>query len=174
MRGWVLGLGAMMLAAAIPAAAKTKTDGPPPAQITKLLECRAIAATAERLACFDRESAIVGDAVAKQDLVVFDRESVRKTRRSLFGFSIPNLGVFGDKDQDAIKQIDGVIAAFGHNADGGYIFVLQDGGRWSQIDDRPLALEPRSGDKVTIKRAALGSFMLSVGRQPGLRVKRIN
>jgi hypothetical protein len=163
-----------MLAVAAPAAAKSKTDSPPPAQITRLLACRAIVATADRLACFDRESAVVGEAVKKQELVVFDRESVRKTRTSLFGFAIPNLGIFGDDSKDAVKQIDGVLASFGHNVDGGYIFILQDGGRWSQIDDRPLGVDPRQGDKVVVKRAAMGSYMLSVARQPGVRVKRIN
>jgi len=164
----------MTLAAAAPAIAKPKADSPPPEQITRLLGCRAIAAAADRLVCFDRESATVGDAVAKQELVVFDRESVRKTRTSLFGFSIPNLGIFGANDKDEIKQIEGVIAAYRYNPDGGYIFTLQDGGRWSQTDDKPFALEPRSGDKVVIKRAAMGSYMMSVARQPGVRVKRIN
>ena len=174
MRLWIFGLSAAMLTVAPPAAAKSKPDAAPPPQITRLLSCRAIAATADRLACFDRESAAVGDAMAKQDLVVFDRESVRKTRRSLFGFSVPNLGIFGDDDKDAVKQIESAVASFGYNADGGYTITLQDGGRWSQIDDRPLALPPRPGDKVVVRKAAMGSYMLSIARQPGLRVKRIN
>lgn len=162
-----------LLIAASPASAKPAPEPGMPVQINRLLSCRSVAATAERLACFDRESALVGGAVERKDLVVFDRDSVRKTRRSLFGFSVPDLGVFGNSDNDALDRIEGVLRSAGSNRDGGHTFVLEDGSRWSQIDDRPLALEPRSGDKVTVRRGALGSFVLSVGHQPGLKVRRI-
>ena len=60
------------------------------------------------------------------------------------------------------------------NKRGGYVLTLQDGSSWSQLDDRPLAVAPRAGDKVLVTRASLGSYMLSVSRQPGIRVRRIN
>ena len=122
-----------------------------------------------------RTPALVGEAVAKRDLVVFDRESVRKTKRGLFGFGIPNLGIFGDDDNEVeIKQIDGEIVSTAFNADGGYIFRLADGSRWTQMDGKPIALPPQSGDKVVVKKGALGSYIMSVARQPGVKVKRIN
>ena len=129
----------------------------------------------QRLACYDKNAATVGDAVAKRELVVIDRESVRKTKRGLFGFGIPNLGIFGDEDNEVeIKQIDGEIVSTAFNADGGYIFRLADGSRWTQMDGKPIAVEPRTGDKVVVKRGALGSYILSVARQPGVKVRRIN
>lgn len=88
--------------------------------------------------------------------------------------ALPDLGIFGDDGKDAIKQIDGNISGVSTNRDGGYVFSLADGSRWTQIDDRPIALEPRSGDKVVVSKAAMGSYMLSVRRQPGVRVRRIN
>jgi topoisomerase IA-like protein len=60
------------------------------------------------------------------------------------------------------------------NADGGYIFRLADGSRWTQMDGKPIAVEPRTGDKVVVKKGVLGSYILSVARQPGVKVKRIN
>jgi hypothetical protein len=111
--------------------------------------------------------------VVKEELVVFDRESVRETKRGLFGFSLPNLGIFGDEENE-ISQIEGTVVSFGFNADGGYIFRLADGSRWSQTDGKPLAVDPQNGDKVVVKKGALGSFTLSVAKQPGVKVKRIN
>lgn len=170
------GLGATVLMVSPGATAQKRLkEGPPPAQVTELLNCRGIADSAERLACYDKAATSIGDAVAKRDLVVFDRESVKKTKRGLFGFSIPNLGVFGDDDDGVeIKQIEGTVASYGRNADGGYIFRLADGSRWSQQDGKPLAIPPQNGDKVVVKKGTLGAYFLSVARQPGVKVKRIN
>ena len=171
----ICAFGAIAAMAAAPASAQKPAEGPPPQQVIDLLACRAIADSAERLACFDRTAATVGDAVAKRDLVVFDRESVRKTKRGLFGFGIPNLGIFGDDDDSVeIKQIDGEIVSTATNADGGYIFRLADGSRWTQMDGKPFALPPEPGDKVVVKRGTLGSYIMSVAKQPGVKVKRIN
>ena len=157
------------------ASAKKAEAGPPPAQINALLDCRAITDPAARLDCYDKAAAVVGDAVAKRDLVVFDRESVKKTKRGLFGFSIPNLGIFGDDNADVeIKQIDGEVVSTAFNGDGGYIFRLADGSRWSQIDGKTIAVAPRTGDKVVVRKGALGSYTLSVDRQPGVKVRRTN
>jgi hypothetical protein len=162
----------LLLGVTLPATAKPRPQPGVPAQVTRLLSCRALVVPADRLACFDRESGAMGNAVERQELVVFDREAVTKTRRSLFGFSVPDLGIFGDKDTDSVKQIEGVLAAAGSNRDGGYTFTLADGSRWSQIDDRPLSRDPKRGDKVIVKRGTLGSFILSIAGQPGVKVKR--
>ena len=169
-------VGGLMLLASPAASAPTKAaEGPPPAEVTALLNCRNIADGAERLACYDKTAASMGEAVAKRDLVVFDRESVKKTKRGLFGFAIPNLGIFGDdSDEVEIKQIDGTIVSTAFNADGGYIFRLADGSRWSQIDSKPFAVAPRNGDKVVVKKGALGSYFLAVDGLPGVKVKRTN
>lgn len=177
MRRLVTGFGALglavLLASAGAEAKKPKETPPPPPQVNELLACRAIADSGQRLACYDKTAATIGDAVAKQELVVFDKDSVQKTKRGLFGFSIPNLGIFDDDDGE-INQVEGTISGYGHNADGGYIFRLEDGSRWSQQDGKPIAIPPQNGDKVVIKRGALGSYILSLAKQPGVKVKRIN
>lgn len=157
------------------AAAKKVEAGPPPQQVNELLACRTIADNAQRLACYDKSAAVIGEAVAKRDIVVFDRESVKETKRGLFGFSIPNLGIFGDEEkEDEIKQIEGTIVSTAFNADGGYIFRLADGSRWSQLDSKPFAIPPQSGDKVVVKKGSLGSYFLSIPGQPGVKVERTN
>ena len=172
--GWVVAL-AVGATVAAPALGQKVPEGPPPRQVTDLLACRAITEADARLACFDKAAASMGDAVAKRDLVVFDREGVRKTKRGLFGFGIPNLGIFGDDDDSVeIKQIDGEIVSTAFNADGGYIFRLADGSRWTQMDGKPFAIPPETGDKVVVKRGALGSYIMSVAKQPGVKVRRTN
>jgi hypothetical protein len=167
-------LSAAMLASTVAAGARTPPPTATPPQISRVLACRAVLAVADRLACFDRETAALGVAVERKDVVVFDRDSVTRTRRSLFGFSVPDLGIFGSNDTDEVKQIDGILLSSASNRDGGYVFSLKDGSHWTQIDDRPFALEPRNGDKVTVKRGVLGSFILSVGGQRGVKVRRIS
>jgi hypothetical protein len=178
MRAWAaIGLGSISAAIllASPGVAARQPEAGPPSQVNALLACRGIADSAGRLACYDRTAASIGEAVAKKDIVVYDRESVRKTKRGLFGFSIPNLGIFGDEsDEVEVKQIEGEIVSTAFNADGGYIFRLADGSRWSQMDGKSIALAPEIGDKVVVKKGALGSYMLSVARQPGVKVKRVN
>ena len=171
--GMVAFAGLILFAAPAASAPKKVAEGPPPAQVTELLNCRGIADSGQRLACYDRTAASIGDAVAKRDIVVFDRESVKKTKRGLFGFSIPNLGLFGDdNDEVSIKQIDSTIAATSVNRDGGYIFVLEDNTQWSQVDGKPVALPPRRGDKAVVKKGTLGSYFLSFDGQAGVKVKR--
>lgn len=160
-------------ATAATATQKSSVEQPIPAQVQRLIACRALADSTARLACFDKEAGTMADAVASRDLVVIDKEGVQRTKRTLFGLSLPRLGIFDD-DGNEVTQIDGVIEGIGHNSDGGYVFILKDGGRWTQIDTRPVAIEPERGDKVVVKRAALGSYMMNVNKQPGIRVRRVN
>ena len=165
---------ALGLILAAPADAKKAASADVPAQMQRLLACRSVTDNAARLACFDKEAKTVAGALSGGDLVAIDREKVRSAKRSLFGFHVPTLGsVFGGSDED-VKEIEGVVAGVGNNRDGGYIIRLEDGARWSQTDSRPIALEPQRGDKVVIKRGSFGNYFLSVNRQPGIKVERLN
>ena len=157
-----------------PAAAKKAPETKIPASVQRLLACRALPDSAARLACFDRETAGIDQSLAKRDLVVIDRERVTQTRRELFGFSVPSFGgLFGGGDDNEIKQIESTVVSWGGNADGGWIIRLADGSRWSQTDGTTLALPPERGQKVVVRRGALGSFRLSINGQPGMKVQRI-
>ncbi|HEY0627246.1 MAG TPA: hypothetical protein VGD10_11000 [Allosphingosinicella sp.] len=163
-----------LFAGTTPATAQSPSPTDTPQQIRRMIACRDLTAAADRLACYDRETASVAEAIARRDLVAVDREQVRSTKRSLFGLSLPNLKIFGGDEEDEVKQVEGSIASVAWNRNDGYTFVLQDGARWRQTDDKPFALEPRRGDKVLVKRGALGSYMLSVAGQPSVKVQRVN
>lgn len=172
MRKFTVVAGACALVVAGTAQASKPVATGTPNQVDRLMKCRAIAAADQRLACFDKESAAMGAAISSKDLVFVDKEKARAAKRSLFGFSIPNFGgLFGGGDEE-IDQIESTVKSTGHNADGGWIITLADGSTWSQTDDWP-GLDPRPGKKVIVKRAALGSFRLSIVGQNGIKVKRI-
>lgn len=172
MRKFPIVAGACALVAAGTAEAAKPVATGNPAQVQRLMDCRSIAAADQRLACFDRETAAMADAIQTKNLVFVDREKARAAKRSLFGFSIPNFGgLFGGND-DEVKQIESTIKSAGHNPEGGLLITLADGSVWSQTDDYP-GLDPRPGKKVIVKRGSMGSFWLSIPGQSGIKVKRV-
>lgn len=162
---------------AVPAAAQRQRPGQePPAVLSRVVQCRTIAAEAERLACYDREVAAMQAAQSTGELVAMDRSQVRRTRRSLFGLTVPNLGIFGDdnEDEEEASRIESTIRSASQNANGKWIIEIEDGARWLQIDSRNLNFPPRRGQPIRIRRAALGSYLANVNNQVAIRVRRIN
>jgi hypothetical protein len=160
----------VLLSAAVPLPALAQSQAEPVPQVFKdVVDCRALTDTAARLACYDRTVSAMADATAKNDLFLADRAKVRETKRTLFGLSLPSLRLFGDNED--ISQIDSTITRLSSNARGKWIFTLQDGGRWAQTDVRSIA--PKVGDKIVVRRAAMGSFMANVGGARAVRVERL-
>jgi hypothetical protein len=145
-------------------------SGPPPL-FQAVLDCKAIADPTQRLACFDRSVATMETATANKDLVVADRSTMREARRGLFGLSLPKIKLFGGDDSEEVTEIEGTIASFRAAKDGLLIFELADGARWKQTEGRQQF--PKVGDKVKIRKAALGSFMANIGEKTGFRVMRL-
>jgi len=166
---------------AVPAIAKQQPAAPDTARsqaLDTMIACRAIAVPADRLACFDRNVDALQTATAKRDIVIVNREDVRKARRSLFGFNIPEMPILGDSNGKAgapveeNREITATVRAAEQDRDGNWIVTLDDGAVWHQTHGGPLAVRPRPGTTVTIRRAALGSYFMQVGRQPGVRARR--
>ena len=167
---------AALVGLATPAVARPKTPTVPaghPQAFEALVKCRAIAEDAARLRCFDQAAAALQQATENRDIVMIDREQVRETRRSLFGIEGLRLPFFGGGDEkgEDVTQLDGVVAS-ARDMGGRWLVHLEDGSTWLQVDDNVIALWPKAGQKVLIKRAALGSYMMRVNGQPGVRVRR--
>jgi hypothetical protein len=172
MRILTIFIAAAVVAAGSAAMARKPQSGETPANMQALLACRSIADSAQRLACYDSAAGTVAQAIVKKDIVVVDRAQANAAKRSLFGFSVPDFaGMFGGGDD--VKEIQGSVAGVTNNADGGWTIKLADGSVWSQTDDTPVALPPQRGDKVVVRRGALGSYFLRLGRQPGFKVRRV-
>lgn len=165
-------VGAFGFAASAPAR-EPKRGQPEP--FKRLVECRAITDAAARLQCFDGAAASLVEAAERQDLLMVDKSQVQQSRRSLFGLSIPNFKLFGDGDgKDEIQSVEAKLASAQREGDGRWLVRLDDGSTWRQADDNMLGRSPRPGHKIEIKRAALGSYMMKIEGQPGIRVKRVS
>jgi hypothetical protein len=153
---------------------------PPRAKaLDSLVACRSTRDGAERLACYDREVAALDTAASNADVVVLDRAQVRETRRTLFGFPVPDTKLFSarkgpqDDADRALDRLDTVVVKIGQLGDGRVAFTVEGGARWIQTDDRlfsPARTKP--GAKVRIEKAAFGSFFATFERGSTIRVKR--
>jgi hypothetical protein len=144
-----------------------------PASVQRLIGCRAIQDNAQRLACFDRETAAVDRGIASRDIVVIDKARATQAKRSLFGFSVPDFGGLFGGNEDQVKEITSTVTAFTHGLYTGWIIRLADGSEWAQTDDAQLGLPPSKGDKVVVRRGSFGAFFLRLNGQPGYKVKRV-
>lgn len=160
-----------VMLAADPAVAREGEAGQQPAVLKAVLDCRAVADPAARLACFDRSTAAFDAATAAKDVLVVDRDTARKTKRGLFGLALPKLKIFGDNDDEEVEQIESTIASTYSGRDGSTVFVLPDGARWKQTDGRDTY--PKVGQPIVVRKGALGSFFARVNNQPGVRVIRV-
>jgi hypothetical protein len=178
----LLGFAAPLTATiSVPATAQDATATPPRVEVLQqLYDCRAITDPTARLACFDARVAAIETAEAAREIRVVDREEVRRTRRGLFGLSLPNIGsIFGGGDDeneeqaaaDAVMQIEATIAAVGTDSTGRRMLILDNQQRWVQTDSGG-GRSPQAGQSVVIRRGSLGSFIANVNGRPGIRVIR--
>ncbi len=84
---------------AVPATAQQNTPQSP--LVDALDRCRTTAEATARLACFERTAEELITAAKSGSISVVDRNELRRTRRSLFGFSTPRLPFFaGDRSAE--------------------------------------------------------------------------
>jgi hypothetical protein len=154
--------------------AKSKKE-PRPALFQKLVDCRAITDAAQRLACYDSSVAQIDEAESKSEVVIVDKSQVRKARKSLFGFSLPKIGLFGGDDDkaDEADTLESTLKSARLLGNGKWFFVLEDGAKWVQIDDKSIR-DAKPGNSIKIRRAAMGSFLANVNGQVAIRVRREN
>ncbi|HEY9219426.1 MAG TPA: hypothetical protein VIO94_15365, partial [Phenylobacterium sp.] len=107
------------------------------------------------------------------DVVVVSRAQATAARRQAFGFSLPSLSIFdrGARPED-VDRISTVAKSAYQNAAGKWVVVLEDGAVWEQIDSERVPRKPRSGSKVEIRKAALGSFFMNLDGQRAVRARR--
>lgn len=151
---------------------------PRPEIFVRLLDCRTIADSATRLACYDRQVGAMETASQNDEVVVLDKEELKKTRRSLFGFSLPKLPFLGERDEQAdgakaeFTTIEAKLSAVRNLGYGKWSFRLDDGAEWQTTEAIPTR-SPKTGMAIKIKRASMGSFMGSVNGWPSVRMKRV-
>ena len=148
-----------------------------PGSVESLLSCSAVKQETTRLACYDREATLLKDAVSSRELVVLDRSEVQRTRRSLFGFSLPSLKIFGKGEASVeageVKRLDTRIVSVGRAPGYGlYSLQLAEGGTWQTIEANR-DFEPVAGQTILIERGVIGNYNAKVAGRRAVRVKRV-
>lgn len=173
MRGALIFAGAIAAVSATAVQARSMPNTGTPQAVQSLLACQSIADGGQRLSCFDKAAQGLANAMSKKEVVVIDKARANEAKRSLFGFSVPNFGALFGGGDDAVNQIESTVTGAFENGYEGWTIKLADGSTWQQTDGATVALPPRKGDKVTVRRGAMGSYFLKVGSQPGIRAKRV-
>lgn len=168
----LLRFAAIAAASLVPAAAQAQAAGD--GLVQRLSACRAVAADTERLACFDAAVGALEAARAEGQVVILDREEVEETRRRTFGLDINVLNPFArEGGMEEIEQVATTLReARQFGAGRQWLFTLEDGSVWRQIDSERLRTDPRPGMSVEIRRASLGSYLLSVNGSRSMRARR--
>jgi hypothetical protein len=165
---------ALLFFSAGTAAAQTER----PQQLSQAYSCRPIQDVAERAACYDRAIDELMAAEQQGEFVAVDRGRVEAAQRESFGFNlpsisslIPRIGGGGSIELEALElQVERVVTL----PDGRRMFVMTDGQRWTQVEAQRSG-NVRAGDAVTVRRAAVGTFMLVSERGgAGHHVRRQN
>jgi hypothetical protein len=147
-----------------------------PPVLEQLLACRKLENSAERLACFDRQTATFETARSRREVVVVDRQQIRSTQRSLFGLTLPRIPFLDGKDDsaDAVpSEIEAVVKSIRVTRDGKWVVGLDNEATWQTTDVSAFDTPPKVGAKVKVRRAALGSFVLAVEGKRALRAIRL-
>src|SRR4051794_9328351 len=177
-RLWVVAAAAAMMVAGGAGVLAKRPDASPkqrPEAFEALVRCRSVADEKQRLACYDGAAAALEQAADRHDLVVIDRKQVRETKRTLFGLELPRLSIFGGGNDDAadeVKEVEGVVQNAFQDGNGRWVVTLADGATWAQIDNQVVALRPKPGQKVRIHRGAIGSYIMNLNGQPGVKARR--
>jgi hypothetical protein len=172
--------------AAAPAAAQNQVPAGNPGALDAVYACAAITDEAPRLACYDNAVGRLREAQTTGNLVAVDRGQAEQLDREAFGFQLPSLSrLFGggsDSGSSAatperpgferVDQMQLTVERVVRRRDGTVSITMTNGQVWSQIDnENPRNVRP--GGQVTVRRATLGSYLMSVeAGGPALRVRR--
>lgn len=144
-----------------------------PGYLERLSECRRIADSVERLACYDREVGAVVAASEQGDVRIVDREDVRQTKRRLFGFAIPDNLFGGSDDNEKMDTLETTITQVRPSGRRGYLITTAEGSVW-RIASAPMRLSPpKAGQSVEFKTAAAGSYFIRINGQLGVKGVRV-
>lgn len=166
----------IMVSSFVPQAGYATVDRNKPLQ--NLRKCQGVSAPEKRLECYDAELRTLEAAIAARAIVVVEREEIARTRRSLFGLTLPRLGLFGgdDKDSDPIDDlqvIETTIVEVRESSVGRWRLTLAEGGTW-ETTDASRNVFPRKGRPITVKKGGVGGYRAVIGSGPPLSVRRVN
>ena len=171
-----LSLACALALLATPAVAQTSGSSGA-AVIDAVKACRTIAVADQRLACFDKATAALDSAIQAHDITVMDKQEVRRTRRSLFGFDVPNIPLFGGGAAKAdtapeFTELDTIITAIRPLGYDKFDITTTEGAVWRNTD--ALDFPPKAGAKMHIKKGAIGNYFMKFDGSKAYRGSRVH
>ncbi len=154
-----------------------------PTALAEVYACAGVQDAQERLACYDAAVAALQAADAGGDFAAVDRAQVETLEREAFGFSLPTLPRLFRRDEAASAEeaverpaaspdsLQATVARVQRRGSGRTAFILDNGQVWTQIESER-ADNVREGDAITIRRNAMGGYILSPERGAAHRVRR--
>lgn len=195
MRGMLLGMaGVVVLAASAPALAQTSDEA-----VAETLACQAVRGSKARLKCFEAALPALGAAhpgavalaaeraeaarlaaaqEAKEEFGLSPQQtaSAEDFEREAFGAS-DLAAAGGDDEDDEVESVTGAAVEIGKNNRGKLFVILDNGQVWRQVSgDSSSPYFPKNVDglPVTIKKGALGSYFVKIGKaKDTFRAERI-
>jgi hypothetical protein len=133
-----------------------------PARAQNSHPCAAMAGPAERLACYDKAF----------PPVVPLQEAVRERAQQDFGkqYAGPGSELGQSRDVADPDSIEAAIAKLEY-ANGRRVFTLDNGHVWTTVDAGGMGHAVK-GDRVRVRKGAMGSYVLQTPAGVGLRVRR--
>lgn len=146
------------------------------ALVEGLRSCRTLVAAEAKAACYDAKAGALLDALDAGDVRLVDREQLRKTKRQLFGITMPDIDILKSdgKDEEELSELfETTIASGRQTGPATWRFTTAEGAVW-EINNPPRKIAPiKEGDKVVFKKASLGYYFIRINGQIGVKGRRI-
>lgn len=158
------------------------TSAQPSSPADPVYACRTIPESTERLACFDSAVAVLFEKQQAGQVQTIDSAAIEQIERESFGFALPSLpSLFtrnssSDTRRENVSEImEPVRSARLHNITRKAVITLENGQVWEQIDTtRVSSAALRRASEARIRRAALGSFLISIDGNLAFRARRVS
>ncbi len=153
---------------------------------TQLQSCQQISDEEQRLSCFDQIVSQLNTTTADISKVVATHSAVTTTPAPVLSNGavatptaapvVPDMTrEFGLKKSDPVEEIENIVALVQSailDKRKKLLITLENGQQWQQIDQGYLRI--KAGDRCTVQRGAIGSFLLGVdGITKKIRVRRV-
>lgn len=134
----------------------------------EFVACSRIQKNAERLACYDRAVAYLGQPAGQQ--------TAAPSPETSFGLQAsvpqPPAAARETTKDDEVTSITARVTKVSADREGKKVLELDNGQTWRELNKSGY-LSIEIGDEITITRAALGSFMMSAPNSRPFRVRRV-
>lgn len=174
--GRLIGSGLIGCLLCAPVAKAQNSPEAQPDYLEQLKNCQTLTDDTLRLECYDKAVGQVVTASDEGEVRIIDKEDVEKTRKGLFGFSLPDLGLFKGKDGEDSEQelLESVVKSVRVQGRNTVFLTIEEGNAVWRIpgaDSKVLRTKP--GDTVVLKKAALGSYWIRINGRNGVKGRRV-